>query len=165
MGRLFAIVVWFMVLQQVPRCALLALGASRECAAMALWNAVLTVVGIVGGYALDREALRGAILGNALGNVAGCVVGWLALSARGLHFGRGMSAYSLSCLAILGLGEASTRALAGWTGLSLAWASLVATALIEAPIAGWVWRGTIAPLVPGLRRGRARRRAGSPTAG
>jgi hypothetical protein len=158
MGELFAIVVWFMILQHVPRCALLALGASRGVAAMALWNAILTVVGIIGGWSLGYLArtegsLTGAILGNALGNVAGCWVGWRALHARGIAVGREMSAYSLLFLALLGLGVGlSAEAVhLGWLGPSQA--SLAATFVLSAPCAAWVWRATITPLR--ARRGAA----------
>jgi len=144
MGRLFAIVVWFMILQHVPRCALLALGASRGVAAMALWNAVLTVVGIVGGFALDGGSLAGAILGNALGNVVGCAVGWWAMRATGLHVGRGMSGYSLAFLALLGAGVLVSEELVdlGWLGPSLA--SLAVSLGFGLPLSIWVWRSTVA---------------------
>lgn len=151
MGRLFALVVWFMILQHVPRCTLLSLGAARGVAAMALWNALLTVVGIVGGYALGGGdeglgALEGAILGNGLGNVAGCAVGWLALRQRGLHVGRAMSLYSLGFLGLLGAGVFLTDELARRGALPASHASLAATLLFALPLAAWVWRRTIAPL-------------------
>ncbi len=151
LGRLFAIVVWFMILQHVPRCTLLALGASRGVAAMALWNAVLTVVGIVGGYALGRFAggarsLEGAILGNALGNVAGCWVGWMALRERGLAVGREMARYSLGFLGLLGAGVLLSKELVDLGALSSGYASLATTAVLGLPLALWVWRETITPL-------------------
>src|SRR5262245_20931407 len=130
MGRLFAIVVWFMILQQVPRSALLALGTSRGVAAMATWNAVLTVLGIVGGFALDGADLTGAILGNGLGNVAGCLVGWWALRACGLRAGRTMAAYSLGFLGLLGAGVLVAEELALHASLAPSYASLAATVAV-----------------------------------
>jgi O-antigen/teichoic acid export membrane protein len=149
MGLLFSITVWFMILQQVPRSALLSQGASRAVAAMAVWNAGFTVLGIVGGWHV--AGMGGAILGNGLGNVAGCVSGWWALRARGLCVGTGMVRYSLGFLAIL---EAGAGALwlceqRGWLGN--AWASLVVTCVACGPLAWWVWRGTVAPLLRGRR--------------
>ena len=149
MGRLFAIVVWFMILQHVPRCALLALGASRGVASMALWNAVLTVVGIVGGFALHGGSLPGAILGNALGNVAGCLVGWRAMRASGLSAGRAMTGYSLAFLALLGVGALASFELTDLAGISPSLASLAVTSLFGLPLAGWVWRSTISPMRAG----------------
>jgi O-antigen/teichoic acid export membrane protein len=140
MGRLFAIVVWFMILQHVPRSALLALGASRGVAAMALWNAVLTVVGIVGGFALHGGSLTGAILGNALGNVAGCLVGARMMGARGLHAGRAMVGYSLGFLVLLGAGVLASLELAELAAISASLASLATTVLVGLPLAFWVWR-------------------------
>jgi O-antigen/teichoic acid export membrane protein len=143
MGILFAITVWFMILQQVPRSALLSQGASREVAAMALWNAGITVLGIVAGY--HYGSIGGAILGNGLGNVAGCVSGWWALRARGLHVGTGMLRYSLGFLAILEAGAALLW-LGEARGLDTAWASLLVTCAACGPLAVWVWRGAVAPL-------------------
>jgi O-antigen/teichoic acid export membrane protein len=145
MGELFAIVVWFMVLQHVPRCVLLALGNSRGVAAMAWWNAVLTVLGIVGGYAYEGGSLAGAILGNALGNVAGCLVGWWKLRAHGLHSGRVMVRYSLGFLAWFGAGALAAHELTTRGGISMGWAGVSASVLFAAPLAAWVWFGTIAP--------------------
>jgi O-antigen/teichoic acid export membrane protein len=146
MGRLFAIVVWFMILQHVPRCALLALGTSRGVASMALWNALLTVVGIVGGYALEGGSLAGAILGNALGNVAGCLVGWWAMRACGLRVGRVMAGFSLGFLALLAAGVFASEGLMELGQLTPSWASLAATAAFGLPLAAWVWRTTITRL-------------------
>ena len=144
MGILFSITVWFMILQQVPRSALLSLGASREVAAMALWNAGFTVLGIVAGWHFGQ--FGGAILGNGLGNVAGCVAGWWSMRARGLHVGEGMTRYSLGFLAILELGAGAIW-FSEHTGFaSAAWASVGVTILACGPLALWVWRGTIAPL-------------------
>jgi len=144
MGRLFSIVVWFMVLQQVPRCALLSLGASRGVAAMAFWNAGLTVLGIVGGYL--GLGLTGAILGNGLGNVAGCWVGWQAMRGQGLHLGRAMSAYSLGFLALLGVGVLASEELVSLELLRSSTASLTVTTALCIPLAIWVWRSTVSPM-------------------
>lgn len=151
LARLFAIVVWFMILQQVPRCALLSLGISRGVASMAFWNAGLTVFGIVGGHVLGRGSLTGAILGNALGNVAGCFVGWRALRAHGLNVGRELSVYSLGFLALLGAGVLGTEELVrvGWLGANAA--SVAVTATLCTPLAVWVWRSTVSSV-----RARAR---------
>lgn len=149
MGRLFAIVVWFMILQHVPRCALLALGTSRSVASMALWNAVFTVVGIVGGYALRGGSLAGAILGNALGNVAGCIVGWWAMRACGLRVGRTMTLHSLGFLTLLGAGILASEELVHLHWLTPSVASLSATGLFGLPLFVWVWRSTISPLRAG----------------
>ncbi len=159
MGQLFALVVWFMILQHVPRCTLLSLGAARGVASMALWNALLTVAGIIGGYALggggDRlGALEGAILGNGLGNVAGCAVGWYALRAHGLRVGREMGLYSLGFLALLATGALLTHELEQLGALSRSWASVAATGACALPLSVWVWRGTIAPLRAQRREAR-----------
>src|SRR5262245_54618576 len=151
MGRLFAITVWFMILQHVPRCTLLALGHSRGVAAMSTWNAVLTVVGVAGGFALGwigggEGSLAGAILGNALGNVAGCWVGEAALRKNGLSVGREMLAYSLGFLALLGAGVLLSEETVSLTTLSPGVASVLVTALFCLPLTAWVWRGTVAPL-------------------
>jgi len=145
LGELFAIVVWFMILQQVPRCTLLALGNSRAVASMAGWNAAVTVVGILGGYALGDGSVTGAILGNALGNVAGCCAGWLAMRALGLRLGRMLGLYSLAFLGCLGIGVAGMRLVVaqGWT--SPAVASLVASVAVGLPLGAWVWRRTLGP--------------------
>lgn len=153
MGRLFAIVVWFMILQHIPRCALLSLGVSRGVASMAFWNAALTVVGIVAGYAVGGGSLTGAILGNALGNVAGCLVGWWAMREQGLRVGRDMALYSLLFLGILGAGVLGSAQLVQAGLLGAGWASVAATAGMCLPIATWVWHGTILAL-------RARRQEG-----
>jgi hypothetical protein len=75
-----------MILQHAAQRAV-PVGDSRGVAGMSVWNAVLTVVGIVGGYALGGGSITGAILGNALGNVAGCAYGWLAMERKGLDAG------------------------------------------------------------------------------
>jgi O-antigen/teichoic acid export membrane protein len=153
MGELFAVVVWFMILQHVPRCALLSLGNSKAVASMAIWNAVLTVIGIIGGFAFQGGSLSGAILGNALGNVAGCLVGWWAMRRHGLEAGRAMTNYSLGFCALLAAGGfgADECVRLGWASSSVA--SLAATTLVCAPLTIWVWIGTIAPM-------RARRGSG-----
>jgi O-antigen/teichoic acid export membrane protein len=145
MGQLFAIVVWFMILQQVPRCALLAVNDSRAIAGMALWNAVLTVMGIVGGFALQGGWLAGGILGNALGNLAGCWVGWRAMRAHELRLGRTMTGFSLGFLALLGAGVELSRGLPTWTSIAPSTASLLASVLCCGPLAAWVLRDTVAP--------------------
>jgi O-antigen/teichoic acid export membrane protein len=150
MGELFAVVVWFMVLQHVPRSALLSVGASRAVAGMALANALFTVAGIVGGYLLGGGSIAGAIVGNALGNVAGCIAGSRSLRRHGLDLARPMAGYSLLFLALLGAGVLCAAGVERGTGLERAYASLVATVLFSAPRALWVWRGTRAraPLAP-----------------
>jgi O-antigen/teichoic acid export membrane protein len=152
LGRLLAVVVWFMVLQHVPRSALLSLGASRGVAVMALANALLTVVGIVAGYTLGGGSVPGAIWGNALGNVAGCLAGWLALRGRGLAIGRPMVAYSLAFLALSWLGAQTSALLEDGAQLSTRGASLMTTAVIAGALALWVWRRTLSPLL--AERGR-----------
>jgi O-antigen/teichoic acid export membrane protein len=152
MGRLLAVVVWFMVLQHVPRSALLSLGASRGVAVMALGNALLTVLGIVAGYTLGGGSVPGAIWGNALGNVAGCLAGWLALRGRGLAVGRPMVLYSLAFLALSWVGAQGSAFLEGGLLLSARAASLISTALIGGVLALWVWRRTLSPLL--AERGR-----------
>jgi O-antigen/teichoic acid export membrane protein len=146
MGRLFAIDVWFMILQQVPRSALLSLGNSRSVAAMATWNAVTAVGGIIGGYALARGWVGGAILGNALGHLTGCCVGALGMRVQGLPVGRTLCRYSLGFLALLFAGVLLARGLVALGLLEWSLASLAATCVVEAPVALWVWRRTIAPL-------------------
>jgi O-antigen/teichoic acid export membrane protein len=142
MGRLFAVVVWFMVLQHVPRSALLSLGASREQAGTALCNAVMTVIGVVGGFLLGGRSITGAILGNALGNVAGCAYGALALHRRGIRVARAMTGYSLLFLALLGLGVGLSEAAAegGWCSAPVA--SLGMTLVLALPLSFWVYRST-----------------------
>jgi hypothetical protein len=112
---------------------------------MSAWNAGVTVVGIVGGYALSGGSLAAAILGNALGNVAGCAAGWRALRARELFVGRALAGASALFLALLGAGVAHEELLARSGALAPAAASVVTTALFTAPLALWTWRGTRAP--------------------
>lgn len=145
MGQLFAIVVWFMVLQHVPRSALLSLGASREQAGTAVANAVMTVVGVVGGFFLAGHSVTGAILGNALGNVAGCAYGALALHRRKIHVARQMAGYSALFLALLAAGVGLTGTLTAQAGLRPPLASLASTVLLAAPLSIWVWRSTKPP--------------------
>jgi len=144
MGWLFAVVVWFMILQHIPRSTLLSVGASRAVASMAVWNAVVTVVGIVAGYQLLGGSLPAAILGNAVGNVAGCIIGWWSMRVRAVRAGRPMSLYSLGFLGLLGGGIGVTKLLEPAIGMSFA--SVAATAVFALPVALWVWRSTIAPL-------------------
>jgi O-antigen/teichoic acid export membrane protein len=142
LARLFAVVVWFMILQHVPRCALLALGHSRAVASMSAWNAGVTVAGIVGGYVLSGGSLTAAILGNALGNVAGCAAGWRAMRARELRVGRALARFSALFLALLGAGVALAELLERSGALAPAPASVATTALIVTPLAAWAWRGS-----------------------
>jgi O-antigen/teichoic acid export membrane protein len=153
LGQVFAIVVWFMILQQVPRCTLLSIGDARGVATMAGWNAALTVVGVLCGYLLFGGSLRGAIIGNAVGNVAGCFFGWRGLLRHGLHAGRPMVLYSLGFLALLATGVFLTGELVQMQLLTLGYSSVAATATLGLPLAMWVWFGTVAP----LRKGRAAR--------
>jgi O-antigen/teichoic acid export membrane protein len=158
LGELFAVVVWFMILQHVPRCALLSLGDARAIAAMSSWNAVLTVVGVAGGYRIAGGSLPGAILGNALGNVAGCLAGWWRMRAHGLCVGRTMAAHSLVFVALLAGGALATAELERLGPWGVSGAGLAVSGACALPLAVWVWRGTIAPL-------RARRDEASPAAG
>ena len=150
MGRLLAVVVWFMILQHVPRSALLSLGDSRGVAGMALVNALCTVGGIVAGFAVTRglelpyQAVSGAVIGNAVGNVAGCVYGARAAHGHGVRFGATMAGYSVLFLSILGAGVL----LGAWSqwprvaGLSERMASLVTSIVICVPLTLIVWRRT-----------------------
>jgi O-antigen/teichoic acid export membrane protein len=154
MARLFAIDVWFMILQQVPRSTLLSLGLSRGVATMALWNAVTAVIGIVAGFALTRGSIGGAIVGNALGHLAGCAIGCFALRAHGLRVVPAMGRASLVFLALLGAGTLLARELVDLDVLGRSAASVAATCAIATPVALVVWRTSIAPL-------RARSRGGA----
>ncbi len=154
MGRLLAVAVWFMVLQHVPRSALLSVGASRAVAGMALGNALLTVVGIVAGFSLGGGSVPGAIWGNALGNVAGCGCGWLALRRRGLAAGAPMVLYSLAFLALSLAGASLATLLERGADLSRRVASLASTAALGAPLALWVWRRTVLSFLAQRRAGR-----------
>jgi len=146
MGCWLAVVVWFMVLQHVPRSVLLSQGASREVAGMALWNALVTVLGVVCGYWAGGRvrdgslAITGAILGNALGNLAGCLVGWRSMKRRGLAVGRVMAGYSALFLALLASGTLGAHALARTGLLTQGLASLAITFLLALPLGAWVWR-------------------------
>ena len=142
MGRLLAGVVWFMVLQHVPRSALLSIGVSRKVASMALVNALFTVGGIVSGFVLTRGSVPGAIIGNAAGNVAGSVWGVLAARREGLALGAPMARYSLAFLLLSGAGYVATNQLVERLGWSEALASTLVTALFAAPLALFVWRRT-----------------------
>jgi O-antigen/teichoic acid export membrane protein len=154
MGQLFAVVVWFMVLQHVPRSALLSLGASREQAGTAVANAVMTVLGVAGGFFLSGRSINGAIIGNALGNVAGCAYGAFALQRRGIRVAGQMTGYSAFFLVLLGLGVGATHLIVdqGWLRTPLA--SLVVTVLVAAPLSLWVWRSTRPPRPRSLAAGQ-----------
>ncbi len=154
MGRQLAIVAWFMVLQQVPRSVLLSLGGSREVAVMALWNAVLTVVGIVLGFTAGGGSVPGAIWGNALGNVAGCASGALAMRRRGLFAGQTMVAYSLVFLVLSQAGAALASWAGGVLGVSESLSSLLATLLAGTTLGAWVWWRAVMPFLAARRAGR-----------
>jgi O-antigen/teichoic acid export membrane protein len=139
MGRLLSCAVWFMVLQHVPRSALLSIGVSRKVASMALVNAIFTVGGIVSGYILTKGSVPGAILGNALGNVAGCTWGVLTARRVGLRVGRAMLCYSLWFLALSLLGYAMAQMLVGELGWTEALASAVVTLVFGVPLSILVW--------------------------
>jgi len=139
MGRLLAGVVWFMVLQHVPRSALLSIGVSSKVASMAFMNAVFTVGGIVGGYALTRGSVPGAIIGNALGNVAGCAWGIIMARRCGLKIGRPMVTYSLWFVLLSLSGYALDEMLVEQHHWSGPWASAAATAAFGVPLAVVVW--------------------------
>jgi hypothetical protein len=128
-----------MVLQHVPRSALLSIGVSRKVASMALVNAIFTVGGIVSGYILTKGSVPGAILGNALGNVAGCTWGVLTARRVGLRVGRAMLCYSLWFLALSLLGYAMAQMLVGELGWTEALASAVVTLVFGVPLSILVW--------------------------
>ena len=134
----------------MPRCTLLSLANSRAVAAMSIWNAVLTVIGIVGGYAVNGGWLDGAIYGNALGNVAGCAAGWASMRAArrtGLTLGtlvrvpsEDPSAYADGLVETAERAHAPVKQSKGYTVLPLAGGSVVAvgvrgcaTILVSAP--------------------------------
>ena len=139
MGRLLAGVVWFMVLQHVPRSALLSIGVSSKVASMAFMNAVFTVGGIVGGYALTRGSVPGAIIGNAIGNVAGCAWGIIMARGCGLKVGRPMVTYSLWFVFLSLSGYALDEMLVEQHHWSGPWASTAATVVFGVPLAIVVW--------------------------
>jgi O-antigen/teichoic acid export membrane protein len=116
MGLWISIVVWFMILQQVPRTALLAVGGARRVTFMSGWNALVTVAGVIAGWRFGERVglagVRGLIVGNALGNLAGCAVGAWAVRKHGLRLERKMAAYSAAFLALLLAGDRLTTLLA-----------------------------------------------------
>ncbi len=139
MGRLLAGVVWFMVLQHVPRSALLSIGVSRKVASMAFVNAIFTVAGIISGYVLTKGSVPGAIIGNAIGNVAGCVWGVAATRRAGLRVGRSMAYYSLWFLLLSLMGYGLSELLVEQYEWSGSMASAVSTAVFGVPLAILVW--------------------------
>lgn len=150
MGLWLAVTVWFMVLQQAPRSALLSIGVSRSVAFMSGWNAAITVGGVLLGYFLGSTrgevfgfplgAVRGVIIGNALGNVAGCVIGAWHVRRFGPRIGGAMLAYSCAFLAFWALGSASMDWLENSDFHVPEWqASLVVTLAFGAPLLWWAW--------------------------
>jgi hypothetical protein len=56
-----------------------------------------------------------------------------------------MARYTLLFLAWFGVGAYAANELVARAGLSMGWAGLVASAVFSAPLAAWVWFGTVAP--------------------
>lgn len=155
-GRFCAMVVWFMVLQHVPRGVMLSIGHSKGVCAMSAANAAVTVGATVLGYLFGAELgvgpIRGAILGSALGNATGCWVGVLMTRRLGLFVGRAMLGYSFSFLGFFLGGIALDAVLriliADATPLTFHRAtpvisSLLVTFLLTTPLALMLWRGTV----------------------
>jgi O-antigen/teichoic acid export membrane protein len=92
-GRLLSVVAWFMILQQVPRSALLSIGVSKGVFWLTLANAAFTIAGVTLGY--RPFGITGLILGNALGNLAGCFTGAWEARRHGVRAGLPMVFYSL----------------------------------------------------------------------
>jgi len=150
MGRYLAVVVWFMILQHVPRSALLALGSSKGVFQMTAWNAGVTIAGCVLGYQLG--SIRGAILGNALGNVAGCLCGVWVSRGMALGIGRPMLGYSLAFVALaFGGSAAGDAAHAAFPEITRPLASLVMTIVVGLPLGLWVWGRTARPFLASRR--------------
>ncbi len=142
MGRLLAIVVWFMILQHVPRSALLSLGHSRGVFWMTLLNALITVGGVVLGFRIG--AVRGLILGNALGNLVGCLVGAWMCRAQGVRVGLPMVYYSMLFAALTTSGLTLSFGLqAPWLDLSPRVASLISTTVLMIPAFALLWKRTL----------------------
>ncbi|MEW6074527.1 MAG: oligosaccharide flippase family protein [Planctomycetota bacterium] len=147
-GRWIGVVLWFMILQHVPRSAMLSLGDSRGTCLMMVANGAVTVASCIAGYlfgaGLGVGALRGAILGNALGNVAGCVAGAASAHRTGMKVGGPMTRYSAAFLALFALGVwldgLLPRLHAAFTPVV---SSVLVTAVLLAPLALVVWRRTI----------------------
>lgn len=137
LGRYLAVVVWFMILQHVPRSALLSLGSSKGVFLMMAWNAVLTVVGCVVGFLVG--SVPGAIIGNALGNLAGCVSGALVVRRHGLNLAGPMLRYSGGFLALVACGIQLDRTLELTTGMGASTSALIMTVALGAPLLIWVW--------------------------
>jgi len=139
MGRLLAVVVWFMILQQVPRSALLSVGVSRGVFWLTLFNAAVTVTAVLIGFRLD--GVDGVIFGNALGNVAGCFVGAMESRSHGIRIGLAMLAYTLVFIGVSLIGYMTMLVLqTPLVDLSERMASLVATCALCVPILLVLWR-------------------------
>jgi len=141
-ARWSCIVVWFMILQHVPRSGLLSLGDSRSNAVMTFANAGVTIIGCLAGYWWGNRlgaAVEGVILGTALGNVSGCLAGAMRMGKHGIHVGVSMIVYTL---AALGIGAV----ILGFEGAALNWSEAQATAVMARDAlpprwTGWVdWR-------------------------
>ena len=148
MSRYLAVVIWFMILQHVPRGAMLSLGNSRGVSYMMFANAAVTIVGCIGGYAVGKAvgfgSLRGAILGNALGNIGGCLAGYAMARRGGIRLGRPMLKYSLAFVGLFAGGTMLDSYLQGLhTGLNPTVTSLLVTALAVVPLAPVVWMRTV----------------------
>jgi len=148
MGRYIGVVIWFMILQHVPRAAMLSVGNARGVSHMMVANAVVTIGGCVVGYlygaSIGIGALRGAILGNALGNAAGCVVGAWTSHRAGIPVTRPMVVFSAYFVGLFVAG----LALDAWLQvlhifITPALSSLVVTAVMGLPLAPFVWRRTL----------------------
>ncbi len=148
MGRFIAVVIWFMVLQHVPRAAMLSLGHSKGVCAMMSANGVVTIGGCIAGYmygdAIGVGAMKGAILGNALGNVAGCVVGTVMTRRLGIAVGMPILKYSLAFTGLFLVGILVDELLqfaSPWIDSTVS--SVLATLILGVPLGLLVWRRTL----------------------
>jgi len=161
MGRYLAIVIWFMVLQHVPRGAMLSVGNSRGVCYMMAANAVVTIAGCIGGYLWGDElgvgALRGAILGNAIGNVVGCVVGVMMTSRQGIEVGRSMFKYSIAFIGFFLIGVLVDELLrAAHPAFDSIVASILSTAILAVPLSLLAWQRTLKVVLLERRAAKAR---------
>ncbi|MFT5688022.1 MAG: O-antigen/teichoic acid export membrane protein [Planctomycetota bacterium] len=140
MVRYISVVLWFMILQHVPRSAMLSIGNSRGVCLMMVTNALVTLWGVFVGYfflgALTGiGGVRGAIIGNAIGNIAGCVVGAIIARRSGFPLGKPMLHYSILFLALYGFGfKLDNYIHYGPLGLGAGESAFISTSLLGAPL-------------------------------
>jgi O-antigen/teichoic acid export membrane protein len=161
MGRFCAVVVWFLILQHLPRGVMLSLGHSKGVCSMSVANAVVTIAGCVAGYAFGADLgigpIRGAILGGALGNGMGCVVGARLTQRLGLSVGRPMLQYSFTFVSIFLSGIVVDECLQAYVpDMTPVLSSLIVTFLAAVPLTFVLWQRTVKIWLDQRRSTRAR---------